>query len=106
MNCREQKAERGGERRFRLLAIVGLVFALAQILFAAHVGAATDDLADHTKQACEICLAGALSTDPHDLGVEVSTPVVSYAAVARPVAADIIVAKSLIAANPRGPPVL
>lgn len=92
--------------RFRLMAALVFLLAAAQLLFAAHAASNPDELADHTAQTCEVCLAGAISDDPHDLAVRLSAPIVSYAAVSRPVAADVVVADALIAASPRGPPLV
>lgn len=80
------------------------MLAAAQLLFAAHAGAASEDISDHATQTCEFCLAGAIAADPEDLAVRLTAPDLSFAAAARPVAAEILVAIALIAAPPRGPP--
>lgn len=92
-------------RRFGLVALLVIVLAAAQLLFAAHAGAASDDISDHAKLTCEVCLSAAVSDDPQDLGVALAAPILSKWDASSPVAADIVVALALIAAHPRGPPV-
>lgn len=105
MTERAFSVEDYGVRRRRLTGLLALVFIVAQVLFAAHAGAHPDPLFDHAAQTCEICLAGAVAGDPHDLISEYATPSAIFASVARPAGAAIVVANALLAASPRGPPV-
>lgn len=91
-------------RRMRLMGLLALLLAAAQLLYAAHAASSPDDLADHSPSSCEFCLAGALSNDPGSLVVDIAAPRFSVSSVRQPVAAEIIVAGALRAANPRGPP--
>lgn len=100
MSGRTATLEIANPGRSRLLGLLALLLVAAQLLFAAHA----DDLADHAPQSCEYCLSASISSDPDDLVVELSAPQLSFAQVRSPVAAELVVASALRAANPRGPP--
>jgi hypothetical protein len=91
-------------RRLRLFGLLALLLVAAQLLFAAHVASAPDDLIDHAPSSCEFCLAAAVSGDPDALVDDIAAQLVSFSSVRQPVAADIIVVVALRAANSRGPP--
>jgi hypothetical protein len=97
-------AEAETPRRARFLALIAVLFAFAQFMFAAHAGATADELLDHAPQTCEFCLAGAVADDPHNLVFEVTAPAALFVGVASPVAGEFIVDGSFRAASPRGPP--
>lgn len=98
------KADLDASARTRLWGLFAVLFVAAQVLFAAHAGAAPDDLLDHSPTSCEFCLAGAVADDPAGRSVDVAAPVEILGAVKLPVAAEIVVQGALRGAQPRGPP--
>ncbi len=102
MKSRAIALEVADARRVTLAAMLAFVLLLAQALFAAHA----DDLSDHAPQTCEFCLSASIAADPNDLNVELSAPVESFDTARSPVAAEVVIAGALRAANPRGPPLL
>lgn len=104
MNGRAILFAKSQSRRLRLFGLLALLLVAAQLMFAAHAASAPDELIDHAPSSCEFCLAGAVSSDPGALVVDIAAPVVSVSSVRQPVGAEIIIAGALRAAHPRGPP--
>lgn len=100
MTSRVVAAHLGEAGKVRMIGLVALLFAAAQLLFAIH----SDDLAKHAPQSCEFCLAAAVADDPNDLVFAVSAPPVSFEPALAPVTQRFIVARASLSANPRGPP--
>jgi hypothetical protein len=90
--------------RLRLLGLLAFVFIAAQLLYAAHLGAAPDPLLDHSSSTCDYCLAGAAVDDPTLLVAVLTapTPVFLQAVLPAETAADIQPLR--LAADPRAPP--
>ncbi|NWG92668.1 MAG: hypothetical protein HXY21_09200 [Parvularculaceae bacterium] len=98
------KADVHAGARARAWTLFAVLFVAAQLLFAAHAGAAPDDLLDHSPTSCAFCLAGAVADDPSELSVAAAAPVAILGAARRPVAAEIVASGALGGAQPRGPP--
>lgn len=83
---------------------LALLFAVAQLLFAAHVAGASDHLADHVPQNCEYCLAGAMSDDPSALDVVITAPPPAYLTIVNAEIASTPTAFAVVSLRARSPP--
>lgn len=55
-----------------------VLFLAAQLIFAFHVGDGGDNLADHSRADCPVCMAGAMAPDPVDLVVSLDAPKLTF----------------------------
>jgi hypothetical protein len=90
--------------RLRLLGSLAVWFVVAQIFYAAHIGAAPDPLLGHSSTSCAYCLAGATADDPTLLAAVFAPPTPVYADIVQPDELTATPEPLRLAANPRAPP--
>lgn len=90
--------------RWRLLGIVALAFAFAQVMVAAHAGGSPDEFLNHSKTSCVTCVAGAAADDPWLSIVSVEPPAQVFVAINFDARTRLATASRILAADPRGPP--
>jgi len=78
LTAEEDEAVVASARAPWLASGLAVLFLAAQLIFAFHAGDGGDNLANHSRADCPVCMAGATAPDPVDLVVSLDAPSLTF----------------------------